>query len=813
MDGLKARLSFDAVAYDYDDEYLTIDTDTHTININNVYRLFGVQYDGNSKLIKFRIRNKLSDIQKMQDSIIYINWIDSRGVKGQSIAINKTISNDTCEFAWKVPFDALKNSGVLHFAMSAVVTKNSSSVIDQRWSTKIASVITPDGIYIKSYTPSSEEEDRIAQIYNELSNMINKQNDNLQSQVSSLKEDKVDKPTTPDDGKIPRAKGGDVEWVEVGQPTDEQTNSAVKKWLGEHPEATTTVQDYSLTINKMVIGALGYVTPEMFGAVGDGITDDTKAIQKAIDSVKNGYVLFQRLTYCVSKTLQITNKNIIFNNCILKRVSDCTVLNFDNSNNFKLSDVTITDNGSTYGNMIVGRRCENVKIKNVTVNSSSPHTDVSNGNWAMCLSGNAFHISGLRINNYESGLWADGLHFGYVTNSVIEDFVILSGDDSIAITQHEKAGTGFENKVSENIKFVNGVLKSAKASPFRLGFDNSGKRSVNEIDKCYHKNILFENIECEGGYFLRVEYISHDSDSLPISDENIKFTNISYKQDRIVTSYPPFYVSKEYSLINYFFDNCNIDCSFATDEMKQSFCYIASNTENEKSLLTFSDCLFNFGNIDGIVGYKINKVKFKNCNFLSNGKKIISIYGSCEFVESDIINYGEEANYFCKINASDNDKIYRLNGCFISNYKQFSNKNEDNHTFLFMDNCYFKTTINVLSWYGGNVNYNNIIKGDRKLNSSKDIFLYVPAGLAIKYDLSNYAYASLLVLSNEVETYEIIIRSSDGRIMLPSSKQQDAITMLNSAGVTISVVNRILTINNIEDVYKNVFIKCYAQTN
>lgn len=188
MDGLKARLSFDAVAYDYDDEYLTIDTDTHVINISNVSRLFGVQYDGNSKLIKFRIRNQLSEIQKMQDSMVYINWIDQKGVKGQSIAIDKTISNDICEFAWKVPFDALKNSGVLHFAMSAVITENGSSVINQKWSTQIASVITPNGIYIKSYTPSSEEEDRIAQIYNELSKMINKQNDNLQSQVNSLNE-------------------------------------------------------------------------------------------------------------------------------------------------------------------------------------------------------------------------------------------------------------------------------------------------------------------------------------------------------------------------------------------------------------------------------------------------------------------------------------------------------------------------------------------------------------------------------------------------------------------------------------------------
>lgn len=319
MDGLKARLSFDAVAYDYDDEYLTIDTDTHTININNVSRLFGVQYDGNSKLIKFRIRNKLSEIQKMQDSIVYINWIDSKGVKGQSIAINKTINNDTCEFAWKVPFDALKNSGVLHFAMSAVVTKNSSSVIDQRWSTQIASVITPDGIYIKSYTPSSEEEDRIAQIYNELSNMINKQNDNLQSQVNSLKEDlthKINNPIMSDNDKIPRAKDGKVEWVDVGQPTDEQTNSAVTSWLNQHPEATTTVQDRSIEeikINKNFLPWIkkDYVTPEMFGGIGDGVTDDTDAIQNAISSGHDVFLNSNKI-YGIKKKLTITGNGVRF---------------------------------------------------------------------------------------------------------------------------------------------------------------------------------------------------------------------------------------------------------------------------------------------------------------------------------------------------------------------------------------------------------------------------------------------------------------------------------------------------------------------
>ena len=74
---------------------------------------------------------------------------------------------------------------------------------------------------------------------------------NLAGKIDKLKEDKVDKPSVADNNKIPRAKGGEVEWVELGQPTDEQTNSAVTNWLDDHPEATTTVQDGSITEIKI----------------------------------------------------------------------------------------------------------------------------------------------------------------------------------------------------------------------------------------------------------------------------------------------------------------------------------------------------------------------------------------------------------------------------------------------------------------------------------------------------------------------------------------------------------------------------------
>lgn len=59
-------------------------------------------------------------------------------------------------------------------------------------------------------------------------------------------------------GLFPRgnAQGG-VDWVPQGQPTDAQTAEAVAAWLDAHPEATTTVQDGSLTVAKFASGVVG----------------------------------------------------------------------------------------------------------------------------------------------------------------------------------------------------------------------------------------------------------------------------------------------------------------------------------------------------------------------------------------------------------------------------------------------------------------------------------------------------------------------------------------------------------------------------
>ena len=130
---------------------------------------------------------------------------------------------------------------------------------------------------------------------------------------------------------------------------DEILEGKINDWLEAHPEATTTVQDGSITVAKLHDSLKAFATPEMFGAVGDGVTDDTSAIQSALDMCS--VVLFQNLkTYLVKSPLVVTDGHTL-------DLNGCTVTgqNISNGNhimhNFKYSDVFLGYNGN--GNIIV----------------------------------------------------------------------------------------------------------------------------------------------------------------------------------------------------------------------------------------------------------------------------------------------------------------------------------------------------------------------------------------------------------------------------------------------------------------------------
>lgn len=136
-------------------------------------------------------------------------------------------------------------------------------------------------------------------------------------------------------------------WIETH---DQQVKSNVYAWLEGHPEVTTTVQDNELTVDKLVVGTLGYVTPEMFGAVGDGVTDDTDAVNSAIEfAIAEGCtVKIPKGTYVVSSPLNITGGVTIVGlssrDSILKLASgsNCDLIDIVGSD-FSMTGITIRD--------------------------------------------------------------------------------------------------------------------------------------------------------------------------------------------------------------------------------------------------------------------------------------------------------------------------------------------------------------------------------------------------------------------------------------------------------------------------------------
>lgn len=110
---------------------------------------------------------------------------------------------------------------------------------------------------------------------------------NERNRAISVENTKISNPLTEDNNKFPRAKDGNVEWVEQGLPTDEQTANAVKDWLYEHPEATTTVQDGSITENKLHTELL-YKLNNSYNAI---------SLQKKVNKHSKLYFSEQALVY------------------------------------------------------------------------------------------------------------------------------------------------------------------------------------------------------------------------------------------------------------------------------------------------------------------------------------------------------------------------------------------------------------------------------------------------------------------------------------------------------------------------------------
>lgn len=118
-----------------------------------------------------------------------------------------------------------------------------------------------------------------------------------------------------------------------------QSESSILKSVKEYINSLNLTSEETPTIVTPIGDNTDYVTPQMFGAVGNGWTDDTEAIQKAIDS--NLAVYFPRGEYVINNSLIIDNKKFW---------------------NLYAQDATIIYKGSDYAFRILNVMQSNIKI-------------------------------------------------------------------------------------------------------------------------------------------------------------------------------------------------------------------------------------------------------------------------------------------------------------------------------------------------------------------------------------------------------------------------------------------------------------------
>jgi len=193
------------------------------------------------------------------------------------------------------------------------------------------------------------------------------------------------------------------------------------------------------------------VAVEDFGAVGDGTTDDTAAIQAAIDSLsRGGTIHFRAKNYRTTSTLTVYNKPIMFQGSSLAAatsrgttltlaVGGSTGISFEDADGSGIRDMLISGSGVTAGYLI-------------TVGKGSG----SSGTFLMS-------VTNVRLANGYNGIWfksANSIRFlnFSTTNFTGQQVMLLNGDDDsnradpVEFLQCSiSAGSSSTNEATDNV--------------------------------------------------------------------------------------------------------------------------------------------------------------------------------------------------------------------------------------------------------------------------------------------------------------------------------------------------------------------------
>lgn len=394
------------------------------------------------------------------------------------------------------------------------------------------------------------------------------------------------------------------------------TQKAVDNWLDAHPEATTTVEDGSLTESKFSEAlkdktVKDYVTPQLFGAKADGVTDDTAAVQSAVSSGKT--VVFPNGTYRLTDTIivndgcdwQLDSKAILLLDSV--SVAPCFI---QVTNEYKTHDYNSrisggTINGNYNCDVALGLHgYRHLKIDHLTIeNFNSVGIDMIYGSATHGSDCGEAVVDSLLIRNSQYVANSIGIidgHDNMFNNIIVQDVCtgFRCGSSSFANCHYWASKQAvFDDSLAFNIS-GDSLIENAIIDTCRYGFSLGSIANVviSNVEFMHNNAVISQSHANEVGIFL---FDLDEGANLVVNNLNCLlyqgYTNVNKFTDRVLA-----YPSANYTIS---FTN---DFYLAINRLKNNI------TDNRTSAVMD---LFAVKNQDGGTSFAFNVPKFRRKDY------------------------------------------------------------------------------------------------------------------------------------------------------------------------------------------------------
>lgn len=430
---------------------------------------------------------------------------------------------------------------------------------------------------------------------------------------------------------------------------------------GINVTGNTISVDYNDVQAKLKDGRLGYVTAKMFGAVGDGVHDDTAAIQNAINS--NNYVLIENGTYLINGSVGLTlRSNLVIQMCpntVLQRTTTDTkrksILEASGLENIVICGGHIygdlRDHEMTSGVEYQNHGIEFLNCKNILVDG----VDIAYNNGDCLLFGNGqLYSDNIVVKNcklhdsFRHGIAITGAKNGVIKDCDIYGITWLDGIDF---------ESGYDQYGSSDFEIINVKIHDFNTQSYSINvaFMNHDCKNL-IVDSCYFDNAIYTK--------------------LPLVIKNSKLNTVRVTDGTKFTETDVLCISNSNLRILYLVDYSNVfveNCNFVgtynlVDTIVGVGCRFESKASTNKPNCKFFNCYFESSKgtpLTESLFYYINSnpntLEFNNCEFLIRSDKMLIVKSTkCRMLNSFIHFELNDLNSYGALDAIVDD-------CLIDN--------------------------------------------------------------------------------------------------------------------------------------------------